>query len=120
LDSGAILVHVKRSPKEMTMDRKKLIAGVVAVLALGGGVAIAALSAVPGKAVETEFERDAGSGRVEHLLLGFDRLRKRPRIKSLRFKAMAGLGAGAGAILATTARQGLERSARPSGSNGDT
>jgi hypothetical protein len=66
------------------------------------------------------FERDAGSGRVEHLLLGFDRLRKRPRIKSLRFKAMAGLGAGAGAILATTARQGLERSARPSGSNGDT
>jgi CubicO group peptidase (beta-lactamase class C family) len=64
------------------------------------------------------FERDAGSGRVEHLLLGFDRLRKRPRVKSLRFKAMAGLGAGASAVLATAAWQGLERFSRPSGGNG--
>jgi hypothetical protein len=64
------------------------------------------------------FERDAGSGRVEHLLLGFDRLRKRPRVKSLLFKAMAGLGAGACTVLATAAWQGLERFSRPSGSNG--
>jgi hypothetical protein len=64
------------------------------------------------------FERDAGSGRVEHLLVGFDRLRKRPGVKSLRFKAMAGLGAGASAVLATAAWQGLERFSRPSGGNG--
>jgi hypothetical protein len=64
------------------------------------------------------FERDAGSGRVEHLLLGFDKLRKRPRVKSLRFKAMAGLGAGASAVLATVAWQGLERFSRPSVGNG--
>jgi peptidase YpeB-like protein len=72
LASGAILVHVKRSPKEMTMDRKKLIAGVVAVLALGGGVAIAALSAVPGKAVETEFEREGGAAIYEVEIIGKD------------------------------------------------
>ncbi len=47
------------------------------------------------------FERGARSGRVEHLLVGFDMLRKRPSLKSLRFKAMAGLGAGA--VLATVA-----------------
>jgi hypothetical protein len=64
------------------------------------------------------FERDAGSGRVDHLLVGFDKLRKRPMVRSLRLKAMAGLGAGAGAVLATAAWQGLERLSRPSGGSG--
>jgi CubicO group peptidase (beta-lactamase class C family) len=49
------------------------------------------------------FERDAGSGRVDHLLVGFDKLRKRPMVRSLRLKALAGLGVGAGAALATVA-----------------
>jgi hypothetical protein len=61
------------------------------------------------------FEREAGSGRVEHLLLGFDRLGKRPRAGSLRFKAMAGLGA---AVFATAAWQGFERFVRPSDGTG--
>ena len=65
------------------------------------------------------FERDAGSGRVDQLLVGFDRLRKRPMVRSLRVKAMAGLGAGAGAVLATGAWRGLERFSRPSGGSGD-
>ena len=65
------------------------------------------------------FERDAGSGRVDHLLVGFDKLRKRPMVRSLRLKAMAGLGVGAGAALATAAWQGLERFSRPSGDTGD-
>jgi hypothetical protein len=63
------------------------------------------------------FERAAGSGRVEHLLVGFDRLRKRPRVRSLRFKALAGLGA-AGAVFATAAWQGYEKFVRPSGGTG--
>ena len=65
------------------------------------------------------FERDAGSGRVDHLLVGFDKLRKRPLVRSLRLKALAGLGAsGAGAALATVAgaRRALKR---PSGAGGD-
>ncbi len=64
------------------------------------------------------FERDAGSGRVDHLLVGFDKLRKRPMVRSLRLKAMAGLGAGACAVLATAAWQGPERLSRPSGGSG--
>jgi hypothetical protein len=65
------------------------------------------------------FERDVRSGRVEPLLVGFDRLRKRPRVKSLRFKAMAGLAAeAASAVLATAAWQGFERFSRPSIGNG--
>jgi hypothetical protein len=55
------------------------------------------------------FERDVESGRVGHLLVGFDKLRKRPRVRSLRFKATAGLGAATGAVLATAAWQGFER-----------
>jgi CubicO group peptidase (beta-lactamase class C family) len=59
------------------------------------------------------FERDAGTGRVGHLLVGFDRLRKRPRIRSLRFKAMAGMGMAGGAVFATAAWKGFEKLARP-------
>jgi CubicO group peptidase (beta-lactamase class C family) len=69
------------------------------------------------------FERDAGSGRVGHLLVGFDRLRKRPRVGSLRFKAMAGLGVASGAVFATAAWKGLEKFVRPpdgTGGNGGT
>lgn len=57
------------------------------------------------------FERGAGSGTVEHLLVGFDRLRKRAATRSLRFKATAGLGA-AGVVLAAAAWQGYEKLAR--------
>jgi len=64
------------------------------------------------------FERDAGSGRVEYLLLAFDRLRKRTRTGSLRFKAMAGLGA-AGIVFATAAWQGFERFTRRSDNAAD-
>jgi CubicO group peptidase (beta-lactamase class C family) len=71
-----------------------------------------------GQTFRVVFERDAGSGRVGHLLLGFDKLRKRPRVGSLRFKAMAGLGASAGAVFATAAWQGFERFVRSSGGNG--
>jgi CubicO group peptidase (beta-lactamase class C family) len=56
------------------------------------------------------FGRGAGSGRVEHLLVGFDKLRRRPRVGSLRFKALAGLGMTAGgAVLAVAARRSLRR-----------
>jgi hypothetical protein len=73
------------------MDRKKLIVGItaVAVLALGGGVAIAAqqqeppkldraaaeeaaLSAVQGKVVETELEREGGAAIYEVEIAGTD------------------------------------------------
>jgi hypothetical protein len=54
------------------------------------------------------FERGARSGRVEHLLVGFDRLCKRPRLKSLRLKAMAGFGAGAVFTTVAGARKVLE------------
>ena len=45
----------------------------------------------------------------------FQVLRKRPRVKSLRVKAMDGLGAKVVAVLATAAWQGFERFSRPSG-----
>jgi CubicO group peptidase (beta-lactamase class C family) len=74
-----------------------------------------------GQPFRVVFERDAASGRVEHLLVGFDRLRKRPLVASLRFKAMAGLGA-AGVAFATAAWQGYERFVRaadgPAGNGG--
>jgi hypothetical protein len=73
------------------MDGKKLAVGIVAVtvLALGGGVAIAAqqqdepkvdraaaeeaaLGAVPGEVKETELEREGGSARYEVEVLGKD------------------------------------------------
>ena len=73
------------------MDRKKLAVGAVAVtiLALGGGVAIAAqqqedpkvdrasaeeaaLSAVPGEVKETELESEGGSAVYEVEILGKD------------------------------------------------
>jgi uncharacterized membrane protein YkoI len=75
----------------MMMDRKKLVVGVVAVaiLALGGGVAIAAqqqaepkidrataeeaaLGAVPGEVKETELEREGGSVVYEVEVIGKD------------------------------------------------
>ncbi len=37
---------------------------------------------------------------MEYLLVALTGFRKRPRVKSVRFKAMAGLGAGASAVLA--------------------
>jgi hypothetical protein len=61
-----------------------------------------------GQTFRVVFERGARSGRVEHLLVGFDRLRKRPRLRSLRFKAMAGLGAGAVLATVTGVRKVLE------------
>jgi CubicO group peptidase (beta-lactamase class C family) len=61
-----------------------------------------------GQTFRVVFERGARSGRVEHLLVGFDRLRKRPRLRSLRFKAMAGLGAGAVFATVTGVRKVLE------------
>jgi CubicO group peptidase (beta-lactamase class C family) len=70
-----------------------------------------------GRTFRVVFERDAGSGRVGHLLLGFDKLRKRPRVLSLRFKAMAGLGAAASAVFATAAWQVFERFVRSSSGN---
>jgi uncharacterized membrane protein YkoI len=73
------------------MDRKKLVIGTVAVavLALGGGVAIAAqqqeppkvdeaaareaaLGAVPGEVKETELEREGGAAIYEVEVLGKD------------------------------------------------
>jgi hypothetical protein len=70
-----------------------------------------------GQPFRVVFERSAGSDRMEHLLVGFDRLRKRSRVESLRFKAMAGLGA-AGVVFATAAWQGYEKFVRPSDGNG--
>jgi CubicO group peptidase (beta-lactamase class C family) len=75
-----------------------------------------------GQTFPVVFERDAGSDRVQHLLVGFDKLPKRPMVRSLRFKAMAGLGAAAGAVFATAAWKGFETFVRPSdgtGGNGD-
>jgi hypothetical protein len=73
------------------MDRKKLVVGVliVAILALGGGVAVAqqqgeppkvdqaaaeeaALSAVPGEVKETELEREGGATIYEVEVAGND------------------------------------------------
>jgi CubicO group peptidase (beta-lactamase class C family) len=60
-----------------------------------------------GQPFRVVFERNAQGGRVGRLLVGFDKLSKRPRVGSLRFKAMAGLGAGA--VLATAAWRSLHR-----------
>jgi CubicO group peptidase (beta-lactamase class C family) len=49
------------------------------------------------------FGRDPASGRVDRLCIGFDRLRKRPRVRSLRFGIPAGLGAAAGVALSVVA-----------------
>jgi hypothetical protein len=62
-----------------------------------------------GQPFRVVFERDADSGRVDHLLVGFDRLRKRPTVRSIRFKAMAGLGVTAGSVLAAAAWRSLRR-----------
>jgi len=51
------------------------------------------------------FERDARSGRVKHLLVGFDRLLRRHPAGSLRFKLMAGLALAGGSGLAAAARR---------------
>lgn len=66
-----------------------------------------------GQAFRVVFGRDAGSSRVEHLLIGFDRLCKRPMVRSLRFNAMVGMGAGAGAAFAAAAWKGFEKLAKP-------
>jgi hypothetical protein len=60
-----------------------------------------------GQPFRVVFERNAQGGRVGRLLVGFDKLSKRPRVGSLRFKAMAGLGAGA--VLATAAWRSLRK-----------
>jgi CubicO group peptidase (beta-lactamase class C family) len=65
-----------------------------------------------GQPFRVVFERGAGRVRVDHLLVGFDRLRKRRGVGSLRFKAMAGLGAAAGVVFAAAAWQGYEKFVR--------
>ncbi len=90
------------------MDRTKLIVGMVAVaiLALGGGVAIAAqqqeppkvdqaaaeeaaLSAVSGKVMETEFEREGGAAIYEVEIAGKD-----GRLREVTVDASSGLVLG--------------------------
>lgn len=51
------------------------------------------------------FGRDPASDRIDRLCIGFDRLRKRPRARSLRFGIRAGLGVAAGVALGVAARR---------------
>jgi hypothetical protein len=55
---------------------------------------------VEGQAQPVVFGREANSGRVDRLCVGFDPLRKRPGARSLRVKGVAALGTAAGAGLA--------------------
>jgi CubicO group peptidase (beta-lactamase class C family) len=68
-------------------------------------------AAIEGQTHRVVFGRNPENGRVEHLLLGFDRLRKRPGTRSLRFKT-AGAGMAAGSILVAAAWRGVMRPTR--------
>jgi hypothetical protein len=61
---------------------------------------------IEGRPEPVVFGRDPASGRVDRLCIGFDRLRKRPGSRSLRYGIPAGLAA-TGAILAVTVKRKL-------------
>jgi hypothetical protein len=61
-----------------------------------------------GQPMRMIFKRNE-QGQVDHLLFGFNELRKRPHTQSLRYRGLTVLGAATGAIVLAVARQKLRR-----------